>query len=341
MTRGLVIAGVGRVDEDALDAAEPLDMDEDAFRTFYDLTSSAVWAYLSHITGDSHAADDLLQETYIRFLGVRRRWESDAHRRNYLFRIATNLAHDCHRRDKIRQTEPLDESAHRGGRAVVVRRSRLRAARRPAPRARPVVAARTADAVAGLRRRVVAPGNRRHARPQGRRHPRAAVPRAPQAGGAPRSAGEVRRECHEARVRAGGGGAGGDDCRPRAGALERGAAAARGRVRVVPRDGDGGERASRRTRPRAPHHDGPVGRTRVVARAAAAASACRAQGDRTGDRRPRRRHRRRRRAGRRARDERGAVCGNAVAVRLGAAGAVVGRGVANRSRPSSRCSATA
>jgi len=108
--RGLVIAGVGRVDEDALDAAEPLDMDEDAFRTFYDLTSSAVWAYLSHITGDSHAADDLLQETYIRFLGVRRRWESDAHRRNYLFRIATNLAHDRHRRDKIRRTEPLDEA---------------------------------------------------------------------------------------------------------------------------------------------------------------------------------------------------------------------------------------
>ncbi len=50
--RGLVVAGVGRVDEDALDAVEPLDMDEDAFRTFYDLTSSAVWAYLSHITGD-------------------------------------------------------------------------------------------------------------------------------------------------------------------------------------------------------------------------------------------------------------------------------------------------
>jgi RNA polymerase sigma-70 factor (ECF subfamily) len=105
-----VVAGVGRVDEDALDAVEPLDMDEDAFRTFYDLTSSAVWAYLSHITGDPHAADDLLQDTYIRFLGAHRRWESDAHRRNYLFRIATNLAHDRHRRDRLRRAEPLDEA---------------------------------------------------------------------------------------------------------------------------------------------------------------------------------------------------------------------------------------
>ena len=110
MRRRLVVAGVGRVDEDALDAVEPLDMDEDAFRTFYDLTSNAVWAYLSHATGDPHAADDLLQETYIRFLGVRRRWESDAHRRNYLFRIATNLAHDRHRRNRLRQAEPFDET---------------------------------------------------------------------------------------------------------------------------------------------------------------------------------------------------------------------------------------
>jgi RNA polymerase sigma-70 factor, ECF subfamily len=114
VARDLVIAGVGRVDEDALDAAEPLSMDEDAFRAFYDLTSRAVWAYLSHVTGDPHAADDLLQETYIRFLGVTRRWESDAHRRNFLFRIATNLARDRHRRNRLRRTEPLKDNAPGG-----------------------------------------------------------------------------------------------------------------------------------------------------------------------------------------------------------------------------------
>jgi RNA polymerase sigma-70 factor (ECF subfamily) len=109
VARDLVVAGVGRVDEDALDAAEPLSMDEDAFHAFYDLTSRAVWAYLFHVTGDPHAADDLLQETYIRFLGVQRRWAGDAHRRNFLFRIATNLARDRHRRDRLRRAEPLDE----------------------------------------------------------------------------------------------------------------------------------------------------------------------------------------------------------------------------------------
>ena len=109
VARDLVVAGIGRLEEQALEAADPLKMDEDAFRAFYDLTSRAVWAYLSHLTGDPHAADDLLQETYIRFLGVRRRWDSDAHRRHYLIRIATNLAHDHYRRGARRTTRPLDD----------------------------------------------------------------------------------------------------------------------------------------------------------------------------------------------------------------------------------------
>jgi RNA polymerase sigma-70 factor, ECF subfamily len=109
VARDLVVVGVGRVGEDALDAAEPLSMDEDAFSAFYGLTSRAVWAYLAHLTGDPHAADDLLQETYIRFLGVRRAWESEAHRRNFLFRIATNLARDRHRRNRLRRAASLDD----------------------------------------------------------------------------------------------------------------------------------------------------------------------------------------------------------------------------------------
>jgi RNA polymerase sigma-70 factor (ECF subfamily) len=39
-----------------------------------------------------------LQETYYRFLRARVAHESEAHRRHYLFRIATNLVRDGHRR---------------------------------------------------------------------------------------------------------------------------------------------------------------------------------------------------------------------------------------------------
>ena len=69
-----------------------LPMDEDAFRAFYDRTSRGVWAYLARITGDRQLADDLLQETYYRFYRASATYESETHRRNSLFCIATNLA---------------------------------------------------------------------------------------------------------------------------------------------------------------------------------------------------------------------------------------------------------
>src|SRR5258705_8827329 len=83
-------------------AAAPVDvafqMDEETFRAFYERTARPVWVYLSRITGDAQAADDLLQETYYRFLRAERAYASDAHRKNYLFRIATNLVRDGRRR---------------------------------------------------------------------------------------------------------------------------------------------------------------------------------------------------------------------------------------------------
>jgi RNA polymerase sigma-70 factor (ECF subfamily) len=51
--------------------------------------------------GDDRLAEDLLQETYYRFLRSSTAFESDDHRRNYLFRIATNLVHDHRRRPRV------------------------------------------------------------------------------------------------------------------------------------------------------------------------------------------------------------------------------------------------
>ena len=80
-----------------LDVDVALAMDEDGFRAFYDRTASGLWGYLSRISGDRQIADDLLQEAYYRLLKSAAAFESEAHRRNYLYRIATNLVRDTRR----------------------------------------------------------------------------------------------------------------------------------------------------------------------------------------------------------------------------------------------------
>ena len=94
----------------AADAADVVFlMDEDAFRGFYDRTSRALWSYLSRVTGDRQQADDLMQETYYRFLRASKQYENEAHRRNSLFHIATNLVRDARRRPIVSQ---LPETHH-------------------------------------------------------------------------------------------------------------------------------------------------------------------------------------------------------------------------------------
>jgi RNA polymerase sigma-70 factor (ECF subfamily) len=77
-------------------------MDEATFRTFYDRSASRLWGYLARITGDRQLADDLLQETFYRFLRAAATYENETHRRNTLYRIATNLVRDERRRSRIR-----------------------------------------------------------------------------------------------------------------------------------------------------------------------------------------------------------------------------------------------
>jgi RNA polymerase sigma-70 factor (ECF subfamily) len=105
-------------DVDVVDVV--FEMDEETFRAFYERTARSVWAYLSRVTGDPQAADDLLQETYYRFLRAQGRWESETHRRAYLFRIATNLARDRHRRAVASPTVPLGDRDVAAERAVSV-----------------------------------------------------------------------------------------------------------------------------------------------------------------------------------------------------------------------------
>jgi RNA polymerase sigma-70 factor (ECF subfamily) len=100
--RDMTFTDARRLEARAGDVENVLEMDEDAFRAFYDRTARALWTYLWRVTGDRHAADDLLQESYYRLLRTRTPHAGDAHRRNALFHIATNLARDARRRSLVR-----------------------------------------------------------------------------------------------------------------------------------------------------------------------------------------------------------------------------------------------
>lgn len=108
--RNLTLADIERLEAvRAQDVA--FEMDEEAFRSFYDRTARPLWAYLSRLASDPAQADDLLQETYYRFLRAKSAYESEAHRRHSLFRIATNLARDAHRRRKADPLRHADDAA--------------------------------------------------------------------------------------------------------------------------------------------------------------------------------------------------------------------------------------
>ncbi len=84
-------------------AEETFQMDEARFHAFYERTSRPLWAYLSRLTGDRTAADDLVQESFYRLLRVKLPDGGDAMLKSYLFRIATNLVRDEWRK---RKTQP-------------------------------------------------------------------------------------------------------------------------------------------------------------------------------------------------------------------------------------------
>jgi RNA polymerase sigma-70 factor (ECF subfamily) len=90
-------------------AAGVVSMDEAEFHAFYVKTAPQLRGYLRRVTGDASTADDLLQESYLRLLRAPLGPTEEAHRKHYLFRVATNLLHDHFRASK-HSFAPLPEN---------------------------------------------------------------------------------------------------------------------------------------------------------------------------------------------------------------------------------------
>ena len=81
-------------------APNALRTNEGAFRLLYEQSAPRLFAYLLRVSGNRAVAEDLLQETYCRFLLSKLPEMDAAQQRSYLFRIATNLLHDRWRRQR-------------------------------------------------------------------------------------------------------------------------------------------------------------------------------------------------------------------------------------------------
>jgi RNA polymerase sigma-70 factor (ECF subfamily) len=102
-------------------------MEEQEFRALYDATARPILAYLLGVTGRKDVAEDVLQETYCRFLVRQPQSMDENETRRYLFRIATNLLRDRWRKG---DDEPWQEVAEEGFSVDVDTQMDVRAAMR-------------------------------------------------------------------------------------------------------------------------------------------------------------------------------------------------------------------
>jgi RNA polymerase sigma-70 factor (ECF subfamily) len=93
--------------EAELDATHSLDCD--AFSGFYQRSAPSLWAYLARVSGDPALADDLTQESFIRFLSATLPEAGEVAARRYLFRIGANLLKDHWRRPRPASLEETPE----------------------------------------------------------------------------------------------------------------------------------------------------------------------------------------------------------------------------------------
>jgi len=101
-------------------------MDDAAFQDFYSEIAPKLWAYIRRAAGDAALADDILQETFHRFLRAELPTLERHQLKAYLYRIASSLLADHWRRLKRERRWSLEsflgakpvEGPERGGDAL-------------------------------------------------------------------------------------------------------------------------------------------------------------------------------------------------------------------------------
>jgi len=91
-----------------MDRTEPTDWqllerqhrDVHSFRTLFDRHRDYVYRLATGFLGDSHAAEDVTQEVFLRIHRMRRRWVPRAQFRTWLYRTALNISREFMRRRK-------------------------------------------------------------------------------------------------------------------------------------------------------------------------------------------------------------------------------------------------
>lgn len=75
-------------------------MDQGEFTAFYHQTAPALRGYIRRVSGHGEAADDLLQETYLRFLRAQPAVDDPAAMKAYLYKTATAAIYDRWRKNR-------------------------------------------------------------------------------------------------------------------------------------------------------------------------------------------------------------------------------------------------
>lgn len=90
---------------------DELHMDSEAFASFYRRSAPGLRAYLARVSGNATLAEDLVQESYLRFLTAAALKGGEVDHRRYLYRIATNLLKDHWRRPRPADIEDVPQIA--------------------------------------------------------------------------------------------------------------------------------------------------------------------------------------------------------------------------------------